>query len=282
MRSSMVSDAQPNGLCEPKPSAVRAAAWMQILTVLLVALFLAFSFLFDAQCRLRAPGRVRFFVASYYVWLSPAAAVALLAMCAVRLRAHLDGYVSGELDEEAKVWQVPLSACVVIVVIPIVMALVVNPTRYSPVGLRKRRVQRPPRDAAFDATVDWVLGLKTTPRTALSIPENPTVLDLVNAAYEGQQKALDGQLITLFGQCDPPFGPDSERFDLYRLVVTCCVADATSVSVEIVRKPGVKLEAGKWVEVAGTVKFGNGTDSSVPMVHAETVRNIPEPSEPYL
>ena len=278
----MVNGAQPSDICEPRPPAGRAAAWMQILTVLLVALFLGFSFLFDAQCRLRAPGRVRFFVASYYVWLSPAAAVALLAMCAIRLRAHLDGYVSGELDEEAKVWQVPLSACVVIVVIPIVLALAVNPTRYSAGGLRKRRVERPPRDAAFDATVDWVLGLRTVPRRASSIPKKPTVLDLVNAAYEGQQKALDGQRITLFGQCDPPYGPDSERFDLYRLVVTCCVADATSVSVEIVREPGVSLEAGKWVEVAGTVRFGTGADPSVPVIRAETVRNIPEPSEPYL
>ena len=278
----MSSDAQLNGMDKAQAPAGRIAAWVQMLPVLLVALFLAFSFLFDAQGRLRIPGRVRFFVASYYVWLSPAAAVALLAMCAARLRAHLVGYVSGEADEEAKAWQVPWAACVVIVLIPIAMVLVVNPTGYTAAGLRKRWIERPPRDAAFDAAVDWVLGLKTPPRRALAMPQNPTVLDLVNAAYEGQQEALDGRLITLFGQCDPPYGPDSECFDLYRLVVTCCVADATSVSVEIVRKPGVRLEAGKWVEVAGTVQFGKGTDSSVPMVHAKTVRNIPEPLEPYL
>ena len=267
--------------CESKCSTTRnnVGAWMEIVTLLAVASFLAYSYF---------AGKLGGFVAPCYIWLSPAAAVVLFAMCIVRCHAHFGGYVSGELDEEPSAWQVPLSACVIVLLAPVVLGLVVNPQRLSPEGARKREIKRPPYDTEFEDAYKWVLGLKTAKTeegdagSTVTLPKDPSVLDLITAATEDGPRALEGQFVTVLGQCDLPTGPDSQRFSLYRLVITCCIADATAVSVEVSRKPSKKLEPGGWIRAGGILKFDNPMDPSLPVVHAKTIAPVPEPSEPYL
>jgi len=142
------------------------------------------------------------------------------------------------------------------------------------------------RDAELEKAIRWVLGEKISPsrtqETGVSLPKKPTILDLLNAVEEGHRELVQGQYVTVLGQCDLTGGPEGERFDLYRLVVTCCIADATAVFVEVVRVPNVKLESGGWVRVGGIVRFDSGIDPSLPVIHATTMSKIPEPSEPYL
>ena len=260
----------------PRRKPGRIAPWAEIITILLVAVFLAVSFF---------TGRVKYFVASYYVWLPIVAAVALLGMVIARLRAHLQGYVSGELEEQSA-WQIPLSLCVIVLILPMVLGVVIAPTRYSSEGMRKRRVSGPARDVPLEQAVKWVMGAKAAGKAGagggVSLPKNPTILDVLNAAGEGNAKALEGTFVTVMGQCDLPNGAKSERFDIYRLVVTCCIADATAVAVEVARRPTVALEAGGWVRVEGIIKFDSKIDPSIPVIHATVTTKVPEPSEPYL
>ena len=83
-------------------------------------------------------------------------------------------------------------------------------------------------------------------------------------------------------RCDLPAGESSRRFEIYRLLVTCCVADASAVSVEVARNDDVRLESGGWVRIGGVLKFDNPIDPAMPVVHAATISKVSEPSEPYL
>lgn len=271
-------DPNDNKLTRRRPltAAGRLGAWMEIGTLLAVASFFAYSFL--------AVGMQRF-LAPYYIWLTPAAAVALYAMGIARLRAHLQGYVAGEL-EEASAWQVPVSACMVVLITPIVFALWQQPTELSREGRKKRERRMIMPDAQLDRAVDWILGRTTGEKEvageSFSLPAEPTILEVLEAVRDGHGPALQGQFVSVLGQCDLPQGPQSPRFDLYRLVVTCCIADSTAVSLEITRPRGVRLESGGWVRIDGIIKFDGQLDPSLPVIHATNADKIPEPSEPYL
>lgn len=261
-----------------RPFRKNIAAWAEVVTILLIAAFLAFSYFSD---------RVRFFVAPKYVWFSLASSVALFAMAIARLRAHFQGYVSGEMEEQSS-WQVPVSACVVVLLLPVVLALKVQPTSYSSEGFAKRKESRPLPNAELTEAMNWTLGLqaareKDSPAT-VELPRQPTILDLLNVVYDGRAKDLEKQkqFVSVVGQCVLPDGPGSRRFDLYRLVVTCCIADATAVSVEVALPVAGDLEAAGWVRVEGIVKFDSKVDPSQPVIHATRVVKIPEPMQPYL
>lgn len=268
---------QPKPCCpHEKAAAGRLGVWLETGTLLVLAAFLVFSFF---------AGRLRLFIAPAYLWLPPLAALALSAMGLARLNAHLRGRTSCECEREGGS-AVSKSICAALLILPILFALGVNPRGFSAEGVRKRLVSAPPRDRPLEQAIDWVLGLNTPERKAaaasVSLPKNPTVLDLLNVSSQADPKALEGRFVTVIGQCTLPEGPASGRFGLYRLVVTCCIADATAVSVEVARKPTLKLRSGQWVRAGGILKFDGTTDPSLPVVHAATVSPIAEPREPYL
>ena len=273
-----MSDA-PQTCCPNRPRRLgqHLGSWMEIGTLFLMAAFLLFSFF---------SGRLRFFLASYYTWLSLIAAVALLVMGVARLIAYFQGYISGELEESTG-WSIPVSACMTVIFIPTVLVLAINPTKFTADGLHKRDQPKPPRDLAVKRAVDWALGVKPpkkkVPTGSYSLPRKPTIIDLILAADEAAPEDLEGQIVTVVGQCDFHEGPTDKRFDLFRLVVTCCIADATSVRIEVARNDQQKLEPGSWVRIRGQLKFDNEFDPAMPVIHAMgRVTPIIEPSEPYL
>ena len=273
----MAADPHPGDEHQHSATAGRVGAWTEIGTLLLLAAFLGFSFF---------SGRLVRFLVWPYVWLPPIAALILLAMCAARLVAHVRSRVSCQCQTPGGS-HVSRFLCAAILVVPIIFALWVNPTQFSPQGARKRDVPPPPRDVELRRAIAWIQGVKTADKKAAStqvaLPQNPTVLDLLTTSAEYLPDQLEGRFVTVMGQCYLPEGAESGRFDIYRLVVTCCIADATAVSLEIARKPSVKLESGGWIRVGGRIKFDNPIDPSLPVIHAAgPISKIPEPPEPYL
>jgi uncharacterized repeat protein (TIGR03943 family) len=206
-------------------------------------------------------------------------------MFAARVLAHRRGGGSQACcDQDEHGRKMPQSVYVAALVTPIIFALVVDPTQFSPEGLRKRRVSRPPRDRQLEAAINWVLGQEAAEKRVTSGPVNlssrPTVVELLGAATDGRPEELEDRFVTVIGQCD--FVGDPDRFELYRLVVTCCIADATAVSVTIAGKPARQLRPGAWITVGGKIKFDSPFDPTLPVVHAVTISEIDEPAEPYL
>lgn len=256
-------------------------AWISLLLVVvpltILAIYLTFA-LFD--------GRVKAAVASTYVWMTPAAAVVLFAMVAACLcsppgRSH--EACDCHDTSSSKVGQ---ALCAVILMVPIGFGLVVNPRAFTMEGIRKRQVTTGSKNSRLDGAIAWVLGeakaRSKSGNESIEIPPNPTVLDVMEAAADAGPAGLEGRFVTLVGQCDLPGGPRSERFDLFRLVVTCCVADASSVSLEVQRPPGKVPDSGSWVRVEGILKYDSQFGSTRPVLHATKIQPIPQPSDPYL
>lgn len=228
-------------------------------------------------------GRVRFFVASLYVWLPPTAAVLLFAMAvarALQLRGNRGESCCDEAHAPAPKAQLFYA---LIILIPIVAAVSVDPRQFSTEGMRKRRAAAIARDGALDRAMNWALGMRTAgarPAEAV-LPPEPTLYEIINAVEAGHKENLTGRFVTVIGQCSLRDGA-SDRFELYRMVVTCCVADATAVSLDVVRPVGAKIEPGQWVRVGGVIKFDDSANPQQPVIHATIVTMIPTPHNPYL
>jgi putative membrane protein len=250
--------------------------WLIVFAMFGLAMFLAFSY-FD--------GRVAKAVKASYVWMTPATAGVLLLMTAACIRNLLRRTAASCGCHPQATPRGGRLICLVILITPIVFSLVVNPRQLSLEGSRKRRTPAPALGADFNQALAWVAGEDVTADQTADggkpLPPNPTVLDVFAATNGGGQR-LDGQFVTLVGQCDLYGGPDSPRFDLYRLVVTCCIADASSVALEVTRPGNVRLESGAWVRARGNLRIDDGSGSPVPVLHATMIESIPEPSSPYL
>ena len=89
-------------------------------------------------------------------------------------------------------------------------------------------------------------------------------------ARAGEQVTMEGFVTLDAGQ--------SDRFQLTRFVITCCVADATISYVTVVDAPPGRFSDDDWVRVTGTI-YPLGADI---LVDASTVEAIPTPADPYL
>jgi uncharacterized repeat protein (TIGR03943 family) len=90
-------------------------------------------------------------------------------------------------------------------------------------------------------------------------------------------RARAGERVTMDGFVTVDEG-DTDRFQLTRFVITCCVADATISYVTVVDAPPGQVADDDWVRVTGTI-YPLGSDI---LVDAETVVPIPPPDDPYL
>ncbi len=259
------------------------AHWIKLAALFAVAAFLGFA---------HFAGWVHDYLATQYLWLPPAGAVALLLMGLARLTASpatggncCDGDCSTGTGSSRKA-VFTASVSFVILVAPIALALAVQPKEFSSEGMRKRRLPTLRRDVKLERAVNWILGLSDATETseiaADTLPKEPTLLQLVEIAAVADPEDLDGKFVTIVGRCDVPDGEASRRFDVYRLLVTCCVADASAVSVEVARNDDVRLESGRWVRIGGILRYDNPIDPATPVVHAATISKVSEPSEPYL
>ncbi|MGY1839543.1 MULTISPECIES: TIGR03943 family putative permease subunit [unclassified Modestobacter] len=73
-------------------------------------------------------------------------------------------------------------------------------------------------------------------------------------------------------------GRDDGTWDIARLSINCCAADATALRVHVVGGPP-GLVADQWVEVVGTA--GRRDPGGPPVLRAASVEPIPAPAEPY-
>jgi len=248
---------------------------LEVATLLALAAFLAWS---------HFAGRLVYFLAPAYLWLPPAAAVVLGAMALARVvgMVRRRGPCACEVAHSSAGSQL---LCALVLLGAVAVGGAVRPTQFSPEGMQKRRVPPVPRDPALERAIAWVLGERTDDAeqsggAATALPNNPTVLDLVALAGQAPRESLEGQFVTLIGQAAARDGA-ADRFDLYRLVVTCCIADATAAAIEVVPPPNAK-PAGGWVRVAGTIRFDDSAGPGAPLIRAASVQQIAEPNEPYL
>ena len=166
----------------------------------------------------------------------------------------------------------------VIISLPILLGLLVPPRPLGVAALQTREISVGGVDSVLPAAVR---------STLLKASSERTILDWVLAFHEGQWPAeTDIADVTGFVYHDD--NADGRQFTVTRFVVGCCAADAMAVglpvSVDAARASGQpsvdELEEGQWVRVVG--RFAAAAGNALPVLVAEQLDSVPEPSQPYL
>jgi uncharacterized repeat protein (TIGR03943 family) len=90
---------------------------------------------------------------------------------------------------------------------------------------------------------------------------------------------MEGRQVELVGFVTPT----ADGWQLSRLSVACCAADAVATKVQPVGDVP-DLPADTWVSVMGTYVPGGAaeSDDAVPWVQVSSVTEVPAPADPYL
>lgn len=115
---------------------------------------------------------------------------------------------------------------------------------------------------------------------ASSALPNPIPVNLLDVKYRSQQ--LDGMRISVIGRVARPEDTPEGTFILFRFLISCCAADAQPIAV-LVRVPDTSLpEVDKWVEIRGRTTIETIRGIKALILEADTVKEIPAPSSPYI
>ncbi len=115
-----------------------------------------------------------------------------------------------------------------------------------------------------------------------------TVLDLFCAAYDTTgQKDYAGKPVVVIGQYMPLVTGETgdSRFNLTRLLMVCCAADARPVNVQVDIKNlhgFTKPKEMEWLEIVGKVVFEKHGDNMIAVVTADKATRTKAPEEAFL
>lgn len=105
-----------------------------------------------------------------------------------------------------------------------------------------------------------------------------TLSDFTSRVREDRGQAIKGRVVRMTGFVTPG---DGDEWELTRLILNCCAADARSVKVRV--HGGPVPPADTWVTVTGTWHPGGtlGTASAPVALDARTVTKVPRPTNGY-
>ncbi|MER6030398.1 TIGR03943 family protein [Streptomyces sp. NPDC001851] len=141
---------------------------------------------------------------------------------------------------------------------------------YAPPALGAYTASRQPAKAVAEQR-----SFEPLPATS---PLPMTLSDFTSRVQQDRGQAIKGRTVLMTGIVTPR---GDGGWDLTRIIINCCAADAQSVKVRIYGGPG--LPADTWVSVTGTWHAGGtlGTGSAPVALDARTVRKVPRPVNGY-
>jgi uncharacterized repeat protein (TIGR03943 family) len=112
-----------------------------------------------------------------------------------------------------------------------------------------------------------------------------TTSDYVYRALYDTDRSLDGKTIRLTGFITAAEAKDEADFRLTRFILSCCAADGQAINVAVRSdQPPPPVET--WVEIEGTWLERPGHEvgeltTLPPLLQLESMREIPQPAQPY-
>ncbi len=117
------------------------------------------------------------------------------------------------------------------------------------------------------------------------------VTDLLFASEDDTMRPVfEGRTIEMIGQFLPVKDTTDGRFQLVRMFMVCCAADARPVGIAVLPPPAAQAKTADaklppemtWTKVVGTVTFPLENGRRIPIVHAQTAVQTDPPSEAML
>lgn len=192
---------------------------------------------------------------------------------------------------------VVFSAC--LLTLPLIAAVELSPSQFGVSAVRNRGLVEdiaslpsysPPTDPALP-TQDGSKGTDTAVNATDYLSRNEKgqiraeTVDLLYAAAEPTLRGdFENKEIEIIGQFVPArtANSGSDRFNLVRMFVTCCAADARPVSVLVQSKPGTTFPEMTWLRVTGKATFPPEGGRRSALVVADSVEEIGAPSETFV
>ena len=110
-------------------------------------------------------------------------------------------------------------------------------------------------------------------------------VDLLYAAGEPTMREdFENKQVEVKGQFLPALtgNPNGDRFNLTRLFVMCCAADARPVAISVQTNPAIDLPKMTWVKVRGKATFPVEGGRHMPVIVAESTTETDAPEESFL
>jgi len=167
-----------------------------------------------------------------------------------------------------------------VLTVPIALATVISPDSYGSVMIRNRGILETVEKATSGATL---IPDRADVPPAVSQNEGPATVEvgdlLMAAQTESGMAKFDGKRVELIGQVFPL---GERKFDLVRMLMLCCAADAQMLAVRGVSDHDLQLPAMKWAKVTGRVGFIKKEDHGSPVLTVEKIMPIQRPADPYV
>lgn len=107
-------------------------------------------------------------------------------------------------------------------------------------------------------------------------------LDLLFAAQEpGLREEFENQRVSIIGQYIPPRDGKGGGFDLVRMFVICCAADARPLGIKVTGEPVAVPRMG-WVRITGVARFEDRGGTVEPSLELEKIEEVEAPRESFL
>ena len=107
-------------------------------------------------------------------------------------------------------------------------------------------------------------------------------LDLLFAAQEPNlREEYENQRVSIIGQYVPPRGGAGGGFDLVRMFMVCCAADARPLGIKVTGEPVAVPRMG-WVRITGIARFEDNGGVLEPSLELEKIEEVEAPRETLL
>lgn len=114
-------------------------------------------------------------------------------------------------------------------------------------------------------------------------PKDRNILDWIRAINAaGDPNTINGEPADVIGFVYQDSRLGEGKFLVGRFTINCCVADALAIGMAVQWPEAQSLPANSWVRVKGPVEASTADGQRLPLILAESVESVPEPSQPYL
>jgi uncharacterized repeat protein (TIGR03943 family) len=183
-----------------------------------------------------------------------------------------------------------------VLVLPMLAAAKISPDQFGPATVSNRGFiekinDLPGYQPAVDLSSSDKAGSETEAGAKPSLPRNEAgqiaiqTIDLLYAAEDPAMRAdFENNEVELIGQYMPARAHNSEgdRFNLVRMFVVCCAADARPVAVTVQTAKKDSIAEMSWVKVTGKATFPVEGGQRIPMVVAKEVALCDPPEETFI
>jgi uncharacterized repeat protein (TIGR03943 family) len=194
----------------------------------------------------------------------------------------------------------------VVLLVPVSVASVVSPSEFGEAAVMNRGIikdvsqlpsARPPKPSTWeDAPLlgdDELPDIDSMPPEDEGVefftrgPDGAILLETIDLMFAAQEPALreefEGQRVAVIGQFVTPREGGEGGFQLVRMFVVCCAADARPTGVDVTGASGVEGIPGMgWVRVTGKAVFEEKEGRFEPKIEAENVEKVEAPRETFV